>query len=207
MAWQRISNLWPDRGPNRAVFRFSVLTLLLFASLISSAPLATDSKTGVLYQGITLANVEHFLNIFYAQSTAGQNRFAPPVPYTPSPKSVVNATTPGAACPQPFVPLPADPYTVLKNVSEDCLTLRISRPTGTLATAKLPVMVWLYGGTIHFSFPCFTHTEKLTLLITGGATVGTIYDSSYNPTGLVSQAAANGSPVIYAAINHRVNCE
>lgn len=37
--------------------------------------------------------------------------------------------------------------------------------------------------------------------------VGNIYDVSYQPVGLVNNSINSGNPVIYAAINHRVNSE
>ena len=112
----------------------------------SLSPLVTNSRTNVSYHGTLEGQVEQFLNIFYGQNTGGANRFAPPKPYVPSRNTLIDATTPGAACPQPEVPLPADPYTRLTNVSEDCLTLRIARPANTETKAKLPVVAWLYGG-------------------------------------------------------------
>ncbi|KAJ6183796.1 hypothetical protein N7519_005097 [Penicillium mononematosum] len=147
-----------------------------------------NPHSNITYHGIrTNTHVEEFLNIPYAHDTSGIHRFSPPRAYIPPRNSIINATFPGAACPQPRIPLPADPYTILKDVSEDCLTLRIARPAGTGATAnmnKLPVMVFHYGG---------------------GSTVGTIYDASYDPVGLVRQAAELGTPVLYVAMNYRVN--
>lgn len=35
--------------------------------------------------------------------------------------------------------------------------------------------------------------------------VGNIYDVSYQPVGLVNASMNSGNPVIYVAINHRVN--
>jgi len=32
-------------------------------------------------------------------------------------------------------------------MSEDCLTINVVRPAGLNSTAKLPVLVWIYGGT------------------------------------------------------------
>jgi len=31
-------------------------------------------------------------------------------------------------------------------MSEDCLTINVVRPAGLNSTAKLPVLVWIYGG-------------------------------------------------------------
>jgi hypothetical protein len=148
-----------------------------------------DPDSNITYNGIrTSTYVEEFLNIQYAHDTSGGHRFSPPRPYIPSSNSIINATFPGAACPQPHIPLPADPYTVLANVSEDCLTLRIARPAGTGTTRnehKSPVMVFIYGG---------------------GGTVGTIYDGSYDPVGLIRRAVDLGTPMVYVAMNYRVNC-
>lgn len=150
---------------------------------------ALDPDSNITYNGIrTSTYVEEFLSIQYAHDTGGIYRISHPRPYTPTADSIINATFPGAACPQPQIPLPADPYTVLANVSEDCLTLRIARPAGTGATEnaqKLPVMVFIYGG---------------------GGTVGTIYDGSYDPVGLITRAVDLGTPMVYVAMNYRLNC-
>lgn len=88
---------------------------------------------------------EHFQTIFYAEDTSGANRFAPPVPVRPARGAVIDATRPGAWCPQATGDVL--PFTSrVTNVSENCLSLRIARPRGTKAAARLPVMVWLHGG-------------------------------------------------------------
>lgn len=116
----------------------------------------------VAFKGVTANDVESFLNIKFGVGTAGDNRFAPPQPYTYPSGSTVDASRPGAACPQSKIPLPRFPLLDnITDVSEDCLTLRIDRPAGTQANAKLPVMVYIYGG---------------------GDTIGQIYDGAYNPT-------------------------
>jgi len=65
--------------------------------------------------------------------------------------------------------------------SEDCLNLNVFRPAGVAANAKLPVVLYLYGGAF----------------ITGDA-------SSYNATTLVARSVALGEPVIYVSLNYRV---
>lgn len=144
-----------------------------------------SSQTNVTFKGTTAHDVESFLNIKFGADTAGENRFAPPRPYTYPSGSKVDASHPGVACPQPRVPLQG--FTLFDNVtdvSEDCLTLRIDRPAGTSDNAKLPVMAYIYGG---------------------GDTIGQIYDGTYNPTLLVSAAAKKDYPIIYVAMNYRVN--
>lgn len=105
-----------------------------------------DTERDVRYIGRRAATgVEHFQNIFYAEDTSGQNRFAPPIPTRPAKGSVIDATAPGAWCPQGLGDVL--PFTSqVTNISENCLSLRIARPGGTGADAKLPVMVWLHGG-------------------------------------------------------------
>lgn len=184
----------------------ALFVVFVFASVTYAVPLVTNSTTGVSYQGTLADGVEEFQNIFFAQSTSGERRFAPPEPYVPPDNTTVDATTPGPACPQPVVPTPGfDVFSNVTSMSEDCLNLRIARPENTSADAKLPVMVWIYGG-MYFILGQFDR-ELTGHDFIGGFTFGQIYDQLYTPTGLVLQAAAKGQPVIYVAINYRVNGE
>lgn len=152
------------------------------ASSASASPTVTNPSTGVTFEGNLSSGIESFFNIRFGEDTSGANRFALPVAFEYPPKTVVNASTFGADCPQAVTTgLFA---TEITTMSEDCLTLRIDRLENTTADAKLPVMIWLFGG---------------------GFTSGTIYESSYDPTGLLKTAQANGSPVIFAALNYRLN--
>ena len=167
----------------------SVVVLALSVCGIASPvrktlPTVSLASDRVRFEGSSANNVESFLNIRFGQDTGGNNRFAPPKPYNYPTGSVVNATQSGAACPQQKVPVGG--FSVFDNVthiSEDCLTLRVDRPANTSSTAKLPVMVYIYGG---------------------GDSIGQIYDSAYDPTALVSGATHKGMPVIYVAMNYRV---
>jgi carboxylesterase type B len=42
--------------------------------------------------------------------------------------------------------------------SEDCLTVNVFRPSGTLAGEKLPVIAWIHGGVSEY---CFTISSYL----------------------------------------------
>lgn len=130
----------------------SLSPFILFSSQLSDPyPIVTNSRTGVTYRGITVNGIEHFQNIFYAEDTSGANRFAPPVPYNPPRGTTVDATAAGAWCPQ-FVGGAPLPFTSpITNVSEHCLSLRIARSSAASASAKLPVLVYIHGGT---SCPC-----------------------------------------------------
>jgi para-nitrobenzyl esterase len=106
-------------------------------------------------RGAVNGDVESFLGIRYAASPEGSNRWLPPQPPTPS-KTVVDATTPGNACPQivnQFSPPAAFPQ------SEDCLFLNVWRPAdrdedrhdGDRAEGDrhdLPVLIWIHGGAL-----------------------------------------------------------
>ncbi|KAI0838353.1 carboxylesterase family protein [Hypoxylon sp. FL0890] len=154
-------------------------------AVIAQPPIVEDG--GVTNIGTYSDGVESFHNIRYGQDTAGQRRFKPPVPFSYGPGFRVNATQAGAACPQVLGnPLPQfhGIYGNVTKISEDCLTVRVTRPLNTSAHAKLPVMVYLYGSGYEF---------------------GSIYDEvAYNPVNFVKLDESKGLPVIYVAINYRV---
>ncbi|KAJ0115227.1 alpha/beta-hydrolase [Diaporthe amygdali] len=149
----------------------------------TSHPIVLDHSRDVRYVGsLSSYGVEHFQNIFYAEDPSGPRRFSAPVPTKPDRGSVIDATQPGAWCPQATGDVL--PFTSrVTNVSENCLSLRVARPQGTQASAKLPVMVWLHGG---------------------GHALGSASEVLYQPDGLVSQAAVDGRPLIFVAINYRL---
>ncbi|KFY42676.1 hypothetical protein V495_04385 [Pseudogymnoascus sp. VKM F-4514 (FW-929)] len=69
-------------------------------------------------------------------------------------------------------------------VGEDCLNLNVVRPSGTKAKAKLPVMVWIYGG---------------------GFRQGSINDREFNTSYMVETSVQIGKPVIIVSINYRLS--
>lgn len=113
----------------------------------ASSPIVHNARTGVSYHGTSSKGVEQFQNIFYAEDTSGSNRFAPPVPYIPPPGTIVDATAAGAWCPQGLGGPPLPWTSPITNVSENCLSLRIARPSNIDTSARLPVLVWIHGGT------------------------------------------------------------
>ncbi|KAK4189739.1 putative lipase precursor [Podospora australis] len=154
----------------------------LAVTSVLANPTVTLSKTKVTYRGTTVGSVEHFQNIRFAHDTSGQRRFAPPEPYTPAEGTEVDATAPGAACPQSKAAIP--PFFVeTPNISEDCLTLRISRPAGTTAKDKLPVVVHLHGG---------------------GVVKGSAYDPHFDPDNLLALSVEIDKPIIHVALNYRL---
>ncbi|KAG7093102.1 hypothetical protein E1B28_009388 [Marasmius oreades] len=150
---------------------------LVGLTLVACKPIAIDTQANITYQGIQHNGVEQFLNLPYGRDTGGQRRFSNPEPYVFPPKTFTyDATLPGPACPQSTEPS--------LNQSEDCLKLRVARSVGAKEGDKLPVMVLIYGG---------------------GLFSGHINNPAYDPENLILQSVQNGLPVIYAAMNYRLN--
>jgi len=99
--------------------------------------------------------VHAYLGMPFGESTAGSNRWAPPIPKAALP-GTPRATQFGAVCPQPS--LPAD----VPAASEDCLSINAWMPAAATAQSKLPVMVFIYGGAF-----------------VTGASAFPVYDSAY----------------------------
>ena len=166
----------------RCLFRL-VQVLATLHGLVHAEPRVTDSRH-VTYQGLERAGVEVFLNIPYAQDTGAENRFKPPKPYVPCPRSTINATAYGPACPQQLgnlvLPLALSNVT---DISEDCLNLNIARPLGSKPGDKLPVLVYIYGG---------------------GLWSGMNAEITVRPDGMILESQQNNLPVIHVAMNYRL---
>lgn len=157
---------------------------LLLVSAAATRPSAHDWSCNVTYAGKYQSGVEAFLSIPYGQDTGGVHRFKPPRPHHPPPGTTVYAHEAGPTCPQQrgetFSPLYLQNVT---HVSEDCLHLNIERPNGTHPGSKLPVMVFIHGGSF---------------------IVGSKDEPVSQPPGLIKQSVANGLPVIVVNINYRL---
>ncbi|KAJ6453372.1 Alpha/Beta hydrolase protein [Mycena sanguinolenta] len=160
----------------------SRLTVLAIGAIaLAGAPTAVDTAHNVSYVGLRTVNgtVEKFLNIRYGAA----ERFANPELAVAAQGSVVNASAEGPVCPQ------VASYGSVYNsnatwFSEDCLRLKVARPAGVKRGDKLPVMVFIYGG---------------------GLWNGNINERTNEPDGLILQSVANGLPVVYVAMNYRLN--
>ena len=109
---------------------------------VQRAATVATSEGGVA--GVAAQGVVAYKGLPFAAPPVGDLRWKPPQP--PAPRSTaLQATEYGAACPQPDR---EDGGGVgrLPNQSEDCLTLNVWVASGTSATARLPVMVWIHGG-------------------------------------------------------------
>jgi len=118
-----------------------LMTVIPFASYAASSSPRVQIETGTI-EGKASGPVSSFLGIPYAAPTGGKLRWKPPAPAVKW-TGVRSATEFGARCMQG----PVYPDMVFRDVggSEDCLSLNVWTPANG-ATAKLPVMVWIYGG-------------------------------------------------------------
>jgi carboxylesterase type B len=161
-------------------------SFLVFALLLASPVLAQDAPTvSVLngtYSGYHLQtwNQDVFLGIPYAQDAGGVNRFRVPQPLNETWDGVRPVTSYSDQCPDDNPPKPGASY----GMSEDCLSLNIVRPSASNANASalLPVMVWIHGGSYQ------------------RGTTGLPY---YNLTYPVNRAQEINRPVLGVSINYR----
>lgn len=124
--------------------RWSVVALFLMMSMAivaaSSAP-QVKARFGIV-EGKEEDGVQKFLGIPYAAPPVGDLRWKPPMPAAKW-AGVRQATDFGPHCLQGRVF--GDMNFRDSGGSEDCLTLNVWVPTKR-SSAKLPVMVWIYGG-------------------------------------------------------------
>jgi carboxylesterase type B len=172
---------------------------LSFLPLILGSPITKRAEPSITIQngtiiGNTILGIDSFKGIPYAAPPVGDLRLRPPQPIASSFGTFESQLLP-AACPQFWSSLegsnlPEDVAGLLSNSpifkaaslkSEDCLTLNVQRPAGTSSDAKLPVMVWIFGGAFAI----------------GGTQL-------YDGTRIVAQSIGLGEPVIFVAINYRL---
>ncbi|KAL6893418.1 Alpha/Beta hydrolase protein [Trichoderma evansii] len=106
-------------------------------SSLPSTPSVTTSQGTLLGGKCNTTDVNFFLSIPYANPP---KRFHAPVPYTRV-FNKRNATVPAPACPQ-F----GTTFIETETQSEDCLFLDIWVPERKPHESKLPVKIWLFGG-------------------------------------------------------------
>lgn len=129
---------------NRQILRSLLTSIIFFTSLTlfaTSSGSQVKTLSGVV-EGKNDGAVHAFLGIPYAQPPVGDLRWKQPLP-TANWKGVRKATEFGAHCMQGNVF--GDMTFRDAGGSEDCLTLNVWVPAKP-SSAKLPVMVWIYGG-------------------------------------------------------------
>jgi para-nitrobenzyl esterase len=120
------------------------LALLVFApsSFANNNPIVAIDAGPIRGKESADGKMRIFLGIPYAAPPVGPLRWKPPQPAAPW-KEVRDATSFGHRCMQAHVY--DDMIFRDSGMSEDCLNLNIWAPAAA-AGAKLPVMVWIYGG-------------------------------------------------------------
>ena len=152
-------------------------------SLISSGVVLAQGRqptvsapAGVFTGNASIAQLDQFLGIPYAQPPIESLRLANPLPLDADGSDKIEATAYGPGCPQ------FEDYAQYNGLSEDCLTLNVVRPASCSDHSEpLPVMFWIHGG--------------------GNANGQSIF---YNGTALVQHSIAIGQPVVYVGINYRL---
>ncbi|KAL9078714.1 MAG: hypothetical protein Q9157_002359 [Trypethelium eluteriae] len=141
--------------------------------------------------------VEQYLGIPFAQAPTGSLRLKPPQKLNES-LGNVDATSNGPGCPQFYfsddaglngvIPtselgmlLDTPLFQTVTDASEDCLNINVFRPSGIDASAKLPVLFWIFGG---------------------GFELGS--NAMYNGASWVTESINEGKPIIFVAVNYRV---
>ncbi len=126
----------------------SLLVLLVVHDVRAEGTVKLDTGeiSGTVVEKDGAPPVRAFKGVPFAAPPVGELRWKPPA-RAKKWEGVRACTKVGAACPQPAVPL----FTVAEGQSEDCLYLNVwtAAPAGETST-KLPVMVWIHGGSYTF---------------------------------------------------------
>jgi para-nitrobenzyl esterase len=129
-----------------------VVTLAFGASAIAdSLRPVVKTQTGEV-RGITNDGVSQFLGVPYAAPPVGELRWQPPTPHAKW-SGIFEASRAGNSCAQMRFQRPG------MQGSEDCLFLNIYAPSP--AGRRLPVMVWIHGGTFIGGAGAWYHGNKL----------------------------------------------
>ncbi|KAJ3415286.1 hypothetical protein HDV05_005296 [Chytridiales sp. JEL 0842] len=176
--------------------KLSILsTLLILTSSTQALPSFWDKKpdpqlrvqlpygnlTGKFFTPYVLDGVKTraFLGVPYVQAPVGPLRFSPPQEIKDN-RGELDATEGSKECPQ----VRGITNPLLKGTSEDCLYMNIYTPANATPNSKLPVMVWVYGGSFN-----------------SGGTAVPFYDGN----NLVRESMEDGgSQVVVVTFNYRI---
>ena len=141
---------------------------------IDGDPVRTDA--GLVSGSMSASGLKTYFGIPFAAPPVRENRWREPQPVKAW-DGILTANKKQAECVQGLRSSSINHYFGEEAAAEDCLYLNIWEPAGAKAGAKLPVMVWIYGGAF-----------------TGGSASSPIYAGD----------ALAKKGVIYVAINYRL---
>ena len=127
----------------RSLWLASACALLLGGSAVAAPAADTVALASGKIQGVVADGVLSFKGVPFAQPPVGELRWRAPQPVKPW-TGVRLATAYGHDCMQ--LPFPSDAAPLGTPPAEDCLYVNVWRPAKAKAAAKLPVIVWIYGG-------------------------------------------------------------
>ncbi|ROW08554.1 hypothetical protein VPNG_06212 [Cytospora leucostoma] len=160
----------------------------------ASSPTVVLSPSNTIV-GLASGNVEKYAGIRFADPPTGSQRLKPPQKLSTNLGDAYEAINPAAACPQMLVStgdetlylqvisdfLDTPLFQTATNISEDCLTVSVIRPSGVKAGADLPVLFWIFGGAFELG-----------------------WSAMYDGTDLLDQAISQNQSFIFVAVNYRV---
>ncbi|KAE8348664.1 Alpha/Beta hydrolase protein [Aspergillus coremiiformis] len=130
-------------------------------------------------------NQDFFLGVPYAQPPVGELRYQRPQPFNESWAAPRQAKSYGFWCHSAPLSLPGYTQEGFPHTeNEDCLTVNIIRPSGTVPSSELPVLLYIYGG---------------------GLQEGGSADQRYNLSFLVQESVQMGTPTIGVSLNYRLS--
>ena len=163
-----------------------IASSIIFVAL--SQKILIDTEYGVV-AGITVGNMNKFMNIPFAQPPIDELRFMPPQPMEPWDNQTWDGEEYGHIHFNGYVPACIQEYYGTNSianafgpyiVSEDCLYLNVFTPTTASENTSYAVMIWIYGGSFN----------------AGWSTEGFVYD----PTETIDYI----EDIIIVSINYRV---
>uniref|UniRef100_A0A093V720 Carboxylic ester hydrolase n=1 Tax=Talaromyces marneffei PM1 TaxID=1077442 RepID=A0A093V720_TALMA len=125
-------------------------------------------------------NQDFFLGMPYTQAPLGELRLQVPQSLNETWAGTRNATQYSPEC----IGYGSDQWVLGNDISEDCLTVNVVRPSNIAADVKLPVVFWIHGG---------------------GFFEGGSRDPRYNQSFLVQRSVEIGKPIIGVSVNYRLS--
>ncbi|MFH0522161.1 carboxylesterase/lipase family protein [Streptomyces sp. M41] len=151
--------------PRTAVLAAATVSATLAATLITAGSLSAHPSTQDVplrvmtaegpVQGTPAGAVRTFQGIPYAASPTGDRRWKEPQPVRRW-SSPLDARAPKSACAQPT----DQPISIEDGGSEDCLYLNVTTPARR-TTERLPVIVWIHGGSFTYGDGATYRAAKL----------------------------------------------